>query len=54
MRQNGRIHRKQKENLKRGVNMKKNNTGHFGAFQRGLFPQTFPQAENGGETRQEQ
>jgi len=34
--------------------MKKNDTGHFETFQRCLFPQVFPNAENGGETRQEQ
>lgn len=32
--------------------MKKNNTGRFETFQEGLFPQVFPNAENGGETNQ--
>jgi len=32
--------------------MKKNNIGHIGTFQRGLFPQAFTTAKNGGETIQ--
>ena len=51
MRKNGRIRRKQKEILNFEEDMKKNKIRHFETLKRGLFPQSFPQAQNSGETK---
>lgn len=51
MRLNGRIHRKQNGILNFKEDMKKNKMRHYETLIDGMFPQVFPQGENGGETK---